>query len=345
MAVETALYPPQLNTSLPQASDMVSEGDDHIRLTKTVIKTTFPNVSGAVSASQTEINYLTGVSSNIQSQINSKGATAGQVWGGTHDFIGAVLRAQTLAAGSNTAEVATTAFVQAAAFSAALPNQVGNAGKFVKTDGSTASWSPAVSSLNGETGDIFKNSLAGYNIQNFKLEVTGNVSLNTLTTAGQYRYYSAAANSPPGVNESVVLVSRGADTGSQMVVDYASGVVFSRGFIDQGGGTMNWSPWRRIALRNEPTIAVSGSTVDLSKGTYFVDSVSANKAYTFANQVPGSSFFMEITHTGGAISFGATVFPGGSAPSLATGYRHLLHFQLPSLANAWLGFYLGNYTL
>ena len=58
MTVETALYPSQLNPALPFASDMVSEGDDHIRLLKTVDKTTWGNVAGAVSASHIELNYI-----------------------------------------------------------------------------------------------------------------------------------------------------------------------------------------------------------------------------------------------------------------------------------------------
>lgn len=140
MTVETALYPPQLNTSLPQASDMVSEGDDHIRLTKAVVKTTFPNFGGAINASHIEVNYLIGVTSGIQAQINSKGAIAGQTWSGSQDFTAATLTAATMPAGTSSAAVANTAFVQAAAFSAALPGQSGNANKFVKSDGANASW-------------------------------------------------------------------------------------------------------------------------------------------------------------------------------------------------------------
>jgi len=51
----------------------------------------------------------------------------------------------TAAVGTNTTQVASTAFVQAAAFSAALPSQTGNAGAIVSTDGSTASWMTALS--------------------------------------------------------------------------------------------------------------------------------------------------------------------------------------------------------
>ncbi|WP_053845526.1 pyocin knob domain-containing protein [Paracidovorax avenae] len=202
-----------------------------------------------------------------------------------------------------------------------------------------------VSSLNGETGALVKNSLAAYGIQNFKLETSGAADLNTLTTAGMYRFATAAPNMPPGVTNSVVEVSRGGDTGSQTVIDYASGVGFTRGFLDQGGGTVVWSAWRRHSLRNEPQIAVSGNVVDLSKGSYFIDAVSANKSYSFTNQLAGSSFFLELTHTAGAISFGATVFSGGATPSFPTNSRHLLFFQLPSYANAWLGYYYGNYPL
>lgn len=46
----------------------------------------------------------------------------------------------TQAVGDNSTLIATTAFVIATAFNAALPNQAGNAGKFVTTNGLTASW-------------------------------------------------------------------------------------------------------------------------------------------------------------------------------------------------------------
>lgn len=48
--------------------------------------------------------------------------------------------APTATTGTGTTQIATTAFVGATAFSAALPSQTGNAGKYVKTDGVNASW-------------------------------------------------------------------------------------------------------------------------------------------------------------------------------------------------------------
>ena len=56
MALETASYINGLVTTNPAGSDPVAQADDHIRLIKTVIKNTFPNVTGAVTATQTDLN-------------------------------------------------------------------------------------------------------------------------------------------------------------------------------------------------------------------------------------------------------------------------------------------------
>lgn len=101
MSVETALYPSQLNTAWPLASDMVSEGDDHIRLLKTVDVTTWPNIAGVVAASHIELNYVVGVTSPLQGQINGKGSVSGQTWTGAHVFSGSIA-VPTLAQGTST---------------------------------------------------------------------------------------------------------------------------------------------------------------------------------------------------------------------------------------------------
>ena len=48
MPVETGNFISDLNASYPVPSDSISSGDDHIRLTKKVLKNTFPNVDGAI---------------------------------------------------------------------------------------------------------------------------------------------------------------------------------------------------------------------------------------------------------------------------------------------------------
>ena len=75
MGVETFQYIDDLVSTNPTATDNVSEGDDHIRGIKTTLKNTFPNVTGAITPTETELNYVDGVTSNIQTQLDSKGSS------------------------------------------------------------------------------------------------------------------------------------------------------------------------------------------------------------------------------------------------------------------------------
>jgi hypothetical protein len=49
MALESATYISGLVTTNPTGSDSISQGDDHIRLIKTVLKNTFPNVASVIA--------------------------------------------------------------------------------------------------------------------------------------------------------------------------------------------------------------------------------------------------------------------------------------------------------
>jgi len=72
MAIETFEFIDDLNAANPTATDNVSEGDDHLRGLKTTLKNTFPNVTGAINATETELNYVDGVTSDIQTQLDTK---------------------------------------------------------------------------------------------------------------------------------------------------------------------------------------------------------------------------------------------------------------------------------
>jgi hypothetical protein len=52
MALESANYIADLNNANPTGTDPLASADDHIRLIKTVLKQTFPNLTGAVTATQ-----------------------------------------------------------------------------------------------------------------------------------------------------------------------------------------------------------------------------------------------------------------------------------------------------
>jgi microcystin-dependent protein len=56
MALENATYIDGLVATNPLSTDTVSQADDHLRLIKQVLKNTFPNLTGPVTATQTTIN-------------------------------------------------------------------------------------------------------------------------------------------------------------------------------------------------------------------------------------------------------------------------------------------------
>lgn len=64
MGLETGTYIDSLNTSNPGATDSVAQGDDHIRLLKSTIKNSFPNITGAMTSTHTELNLLDGCTAN-----------------------------------------------------------------------------------------------------------------------------------------------------------------------------------------------------------------------------------------------------------------------------------------
>ena len=137
-------YLDDLNSSNPAAGDNVSEGDDHIRGIKNVLKLTFPNIDAAVNATPTELNYVDGVTSAIQTQLDAKVSNATH----TGDVTGS--GALTIAAGavdiammSATGTASSSTFLRGDnAWTAvdALPSQSGHAGKYLTTDASSASW-------------------------------------------------------------------------------------------------------------------------------------------------------------------------------------------------------------
>lgn len=72
MALETGTYISDLVSTNPVGTDTLDKADDHLRLIKSTVKATFPNITGAVTATHTELNYVDGVTSNIQAQLDAK---------------------------------------------------------------------------------------------------------------------------------------------------------------------------------------------------------------------------------------------------------------------------------
>ena len=186
-------YIDDLVATNPAAGDNVSEGDDHIRGIKNVLKTTFPNIDGAVTPTDTEINYVGGVTSAIQTQIDSKTTNAthsGEVTGATALTIAdnvvdeanlKVSNAPTngyfLSAQSGDTGGMTWAEVDA------LPSQSGNAGKYLTTDATNASWAVLDTDANTTTKGLYEHAhtiAANYSITSGNNALTaGPITINS----------------------------------------------------------------------------------------------------------------------------------------------------------------------
>ena len=153
-------YLDDLNSSNPAAGDNVSEGDDHIRGIKNVLKLTFPNVDAAVNATPTELNYVDGVTSAIQTQLDAKVSNAthtGDVTGSTALTI--AVDAVDIAMLSATGTASSSTFLRGDnAWTAvdALPSQSGHAGKYLTTDATNASWATLDTDANTTTKGLYE---------------------------------------------------------------------------------------------------------------------------------------------------------------------------------------------
>lgn len=93
--------------------------------------------------------------------------------------------------------------------------------------------------------------------------------------------------------------------------------------------------------------SVSASTIDCQVSNYFTKEVSSNITFTFSNPPAANtsySFILEITHTGGTITWPASVsWPDGIAPSLSTPKTHMFVFITDDGGTNWRGGFLTNY--
>lgn len=80
--LEAGTYISDLVATNPLGSDLASTIDDHIRLVKSTIKTTFPNINGAISSTDEELSLLAG--------------KTGTVWTSANDGVGSTLDADLL---------------------------------------------------------------------------------------------------------------------------------------------------------------------------------------------------------------------------------------------------------
>ena len=149
MTVDAAQYVSQLDITKPAGTDVISEGDNEIRQVKIALTQTFPYVAGAVAASDVELGYCDGVTSAIQTQLDTKAPTASPTFTGSPVFStgGSFTVAPTVptaATATSDTSAASTAFVQAvvtaAALSSTVPVAAADVNALLSNDGALAYW-------------------------------------------------------------------------------------------------------------------------------------------------------------------------------------------------------------
>lgn len=239
MALESAVFISDLDPANPPPGDPLAQADDHMRLIKSTVKATFPNITGAVTPTHTELNRLAGITGNVQSQLDAEitartAAVAAKASLASPAFTG-VPTAPTPTAGDNSNTLATTAFVNATSFVSALPGQTGNAGKFLTTNGSAASWAALP--------NLTRQNVAG--------------TAQTAAAGNDYWLNSGAATavtlpaSPSDLDEIAITPANGLLTNT---VD--SGAVNVRGPASTASGVITLNIGARMQLKYSSTLAM-----------------------------------------------------------------------------------------
>jgi len=119
--------------------DTIDITKDGLKIGTVAVTTTSAelNILDGATLSTAELNYVTGVTSAIQTQLDAKAPLASPALTGTPTTT-------TGTTGAGGTQIASQQYVDNTAFSSALPNQSGNGGKFLTTDGTSASWAAAM---------------------------------------------------------------------------------------------------------------------------------------------------------------------------------------------------------
>lgn len=332
-------YISDLNSAWPLGTDVKSAGDDHFRNIKATLLTTFPSITGAVTATHTELNLLDGVTATT-AELNELAGAAGGA-GMVHDIAaltdanadrilfwddsaGAVAQ---LAIGGNVLSISGTTLSTSA--SGLLTD--------IKTvDGASSGLDADL--LDGQEGSYYTNAsnLASGSVPDARL---GNAALKNAANTFTAAQLVAVANPAMDLTDSTVSVTYQIDTSNTRVLFGTTtnhGLLFltnlqsrfeisSGGNFDFKGGTVTrnnasasevgyaGSPLRSITSSDNTAATDAGKTVRMTGGS--------GQTFTLDGDPPTDSRVTLINSSGNnwTISASGTL----THPSIGTGSRTL----------------------
>ena len=139
------------------------------------------------------------------------------------------------------------------------------------------------------------------------------------------------------VNSTTVGLSVGSANGALL---YTDGSATFAGSVDVAGLDVEGAQTSNI-------VAVAALDIDCGLGNYFTKTISGTSTFTFSNAPSGKSFAftLEVTHTGGTITWPSAVkWPADTAPTLTTGTTHLFVFVTDDGGSRWRGAAIADYV-
>jgi hypothetical protein len=254
---------------------------------------TLPSTTSIGGVSAAEIVYLDGVTSNVQTQLDGKAGLASPAFTGTPT-------APTASTGTNTTQVATTAFVQQVALNNQLPLQTGNTGKYLTTDGTNASWAAITAQVYPSAGLAVSTGSA------WAASIAPGTSGNVLTSDGTNWASSAPPSSavqyPQNIqsgNYTLVLSDAGkhiysANTGAQTItIPTNASVAFPIGtlitIVNRGTNPILLSASGVSIFLNNSASALSVPVVPANASVQLLKTATNSWISTFGNIASSSS--------------------------------------------------------
>lgn len=216
MGLETATYVDGLNTSNPAATDGLAQADDHIRLIKSTIKNTFPNLDAAMTASEDDLNLMTGISGTtpvagqivqvnsgltleLADQADSFPAGGIIMWSGT---IATIPTGWALCDGTNGTPNLTGRFVVHADGSTYAPNDTGGSDSVTLTEANMPSHTHTFSGTTNTTGahthDVAWSAAEGGSGAGSRVQDYPSTYANSTSSAGDHSHTFSGTTSSTG---------------------------------------------------------------------------------------------------------------------------------------------------